>query len=559
MENSSRPLQPTCSRWHDIAYWLLLLVACVVFFVLNTWTSFKEDDMEFSLLRDAGFVEFWRAQLDHYLTSNGRCADFFATLFCAFLGKPAFNVINTLVFGLLAHLVSLLSTGRRSVMVLAMFVAVVGLWFPVPGQTMLFVAGSFNYMWAITASLSLVYLLQRFHGKRLGKGRTALVLILALVAGNLNEATSFGFFAGMVLYYIFNRDKLDRLAVMALGAYLVGVLLIVASPAAWARVAFGDVKVNMGFKELLMSRSYIFAKMMVRIVMPALAVLTGLVVLFWKGVKPIRRCLWTYVLPCLVLLMFALGYLYDRAYAPMTMVAFLIVAMALDALLARCHWGRLAVIVLCLAVSGMVYPREMKVLHELKAFEDNIDGEIRRAPRHVVLHEYRFPGSGRFATPLRYVSTDFFNREPTYCAYYDKDNVQFVSDSVYERYHSGRLLDGATLLPLVSDRPDVADTVLSVPGQDYMVVVLNVDTLPPTLQIANYYLAAPDKAMSDDEKRFRGNHGLSTDFEPRGFYPLYYQGKQLLVFPLIDDATSHIVFQLDYNSDKGEMTLSRKQ
>ena len=559
MVNSRRPIQTTFPRWHDAAYWLLLLVACAVFFVMNHWTSFKEDDMEFSLLRNAGFVEFWGAQLDHYLTSNGRCADFFATLFCAFLGKPVFNVINTLVFGLLAHLVSLLSTGRRSLMAMAMFVTVVGLWFPVPGQTMLFVAGSCNYMWAITASLSLVYLLRRYHGSHPGKWKTALICLLALVAGNLNEATSFGFFAGMVLYYCFNRDQLDRTAVMALGAYLVGVMLIVASPAAWARVAFGDVKVNMGFKELLMSRCYIFAKMMLRIILPLLAVLTGVVVLCVKGVKPLRQCLWTYVLPCLVLLMFALGYLFDRAYAPMATVAFIIVAMALDALLGHRHRLRVAVMALCLVVSGLVYPHEMQVLHHLKAFEDNIDGEIRRAPRHAVLHEYRFQESGRFATPLRYVSTDFFNREPTYCAYYDKDNVQFVCDSVYDRYHSGRLLDGAQLLPLESDRPDVADTILTMPGQDYMVMVLNVDTLLPTLQIANYYLATPETAMSDDEKRFRGNHGLSTDFEPRGFYPLYYQGRQLLVFPLIDDAVSRISFQLGYNSDQGELTLRRQQ
>ena len=115
--------------------------------------------MEFSLLRDAGFMDFLRAQYDHYMTANGRCADFFATLFCAYLGKPLFNVVNTLMFAGMAHLVSLLSTGRRSVLVLALFIAYVGLWFPVPGQTMLFVAGSCNYMWAIVASLLMVYLL----------------------------------------------------------------------------------------------------------------------------------------------------------------------------------------------------------------------------------------------------------------------------------------------------------------------------------------------------------------------------------------------------------------
>jgi hypothetical protein len=199
------------------------------------------------------------------------------------------------------------------------------------------------------------------------------------------------------------------------------------------------------------------------------------------------------------------------------------------------------------------------VLHDLRTFEQDIERQIAAAPRHAVLHEFRFAGHSRFAVPLRYVSTDFFNREATYCAYYDKDNVQFVSDSVYDRYHSGRLLEGATLLPLVSDRPEIADTVLAVPGQDYMVVMLNVDTLRPTPQQATYYLSRPDSAMTAQERQFRTKHGLAADFEPRGFFPLYYQGRQMLVFPLIDDATSRIVFQLDYDNVLGNMTLSRKE
>lgn len=549
-------------RRHDAVYWCLLLVACVVFFVMNLWTSFKEDDMEFSLLRDAGLMDFLRAQYDHYMTSNGRCADFFATLFCAYLGKGAFNVCNTLVFALMSHLVVLLSTGRRSILALLMFIAFVGVFFPVPGQTMLFVAGSCNYMWAITASLALLYLLRRYHGVKLGWGKTALLMLLALVAGNFNEATSFGVFGGMVLYYAMNRRQFDRNALLAMLAYLVGVLLIVASPGAWNRVAIGaGISVNTGLGEMLKSRCYIFAKMMVQFMVPLLALLVGLIALVWKGWRTVKSCQWAYILLTMGAMMLALGYLYERAYAPLATVAFIIVTMGVDALLSHWRDGMLSRMLwlLCLGGSVYAYSDALTVLHDLKTFEDGIAADIAAAPRHAVLHEYRFTGHSRFAVPLRYVSTDFFNREPTYCAFYDKDNVQFVNDSVYDRYHSGRLLDGATLLPLVSDRPEIADTVLDIPDQDYMVVLLNVDTLKPTPQLANYYLISPDNSLNAEEKAYRSKHGLAADFEPHGFFPLYYQGRQLLVFKKIDDATSHIVFQLDYDNVLGNMTLSRPQ
>lgn len=561
MDNERNTIRPLAGRWHDVIYWGLMLAACVVFYVMNTWTSFKEDDMEFSLLSDVGFMDFLRSQYDHFMNSNGRCADLFATMFCAFLGKPAFNVCNTLVFGLMAHLLSLLGTGRRSVLALVMFITAVGTCYPVPGQTMLFVAGSCNYMWAITSSLLVVYLLQRLHGVRLGGLRLALLMLLAFVAGNFNEATSFGFLGGMVLYYVFNRDRLDRNARWALLAYFLGVVLIIASPSAWDRAARGGINVGLGLGELLSSRSFIFAEKMVRIVTPIAAVVVGLGALVWKGWRPLRRCVWTYVLISLAFLMFVLGYLYERAYAPLATVAFIILVMAADYLLSRWQWSRwlrLLAIIFGLALSVFAYSRSMPVLHDLKVFEDNIVRDINAAPRHAILHEYRFNGYSRFATPLNYVSATYFNRESTYCAYYKKDNVQFVDDSIYVRYHSGRLLDGARLMPLVSDRPEIADTVLSFPDQDYMIVVLNVDTLPPTPQISNYYLNQPDETLTEEDRQFRADRGLDESFEIKGFYPLYYQGKHLLVFPLVDDATSHIVIQLDYDHLMGDMTLRWK-
>ena len=517
--------------------------------------------MEFSLLRNAGFMDFMRAQYDHFLTSNGRCADFFATLFCAYLGKPLFNVFNTLVFALMAHLVSLLSTGRRSVMVLALFIAYVGVAYPVPGQTMLFIAGSCNYMWAITASLLLVYLLQRVCGKRLSWGKTVLLMLLAFVAGNFNEATSFGVFGGLVLYYIFNREKFDRNAKWAMLAYFLGVALIFISPAAWERASQGGVVTNLGLGELLKTRTVIFTEKMVRVIAPIAALIVGIVVLCWKGLRPVKHNVWTYVLICQALLMFVLGYFFDRAYAPLATTAFIIVAMAVETMLSRgrlADWLRWAVIALSILLGVYGFARGMRVLHNLKVFEDNIEREITSAPRHAVLHEYRFGGYSRFATPLRYASAEYFNRESTFCAYYDKDNVQFVPDSVYNRYHSGRLLDGARLLPITSDRPEMADTVLGFPDQDYMAVLINADTLRPTPQYASYYFEQADSALRQEDVKFRETYGLISDFEYKGFYPLYFQGRQYLILPLINDATTRIEVPLDYNQGLGIMTLSRK-
>ena len=532
-------------RWHDVAYWVLMLVACAVFLVMNMLTTYKEDDMAFALLQGSSLYDMFMVQCDHFMNSNGRFSDRVAMLFCAYWGKTAFNICNTLVFGVMLHLLSLLVTGRRSILVVAAFLGYVGSFFPVPSQTMLFLAGSCNYMWAVTASLLLVYYLCRNHHGPLGWGGGLLLLLCAAVAGNFNEGTSFGFFGGLVLYYVFNRHLIDRRVIIALVGYLVGALLIAASPAAWNRASGGGIVVDLGLGDLLLSRSYILAKKCLFLATPFLAAVIGVAVCFVRGLKPVRRCVWTYVFISLMLLLFALGITHDRAYTALAVVGFIITVMVVDALLARQRWARIVLTVCCLAVAAVSFAHAFKALRSYQRFEQEIKNELYQAPSQAVLKSRSFSEQSRFVTPLCFDSFGFFVREDIYCAYYDKKNVQFVDDSVYLRFHEKRLLDGALPLALRSDRPDVMDTVLTIPGQEYMVGILHLDTIPFTTQQAQYFMSRPEVDMSAHELQIRRKYGIDAGYTEYGFYPLEYEGKLLLIFQKMDSTVSHITFPID--------------
>ncbi len=534
-----------------------MLLACAIFFWMNMLTPLKEDDMEFTILGRGPLLNALRFPNDNIMSSDSRFADLVAVLFCGFLGKTLFNVFNTLVFALMAHLLSLLSVGRRSVLVLSLFLDFVGCCYPVPGETMLFVAGSCNYMWAITASLLLVWYLLRHHGTPLSWGKSVLLFIGAFIAGNFNEATSFGFFAGLCLYYAFNRRQWTRVVMVEMAGYLLGILVILFSPGAWDRAANGGIVVDLALSDLLYSRCVIFLEKILHFVTPVAAVVVGIVALLMRHGKSVRKCVWTYILPCLAVLMFVLGMLNERPYAPLATVGFIILMMGIHYLLDGRNALRLLVIVLGLALSGLTTFRAMHSLRAYKAYEDLTMSEIASAPRQAILRERHFNGHSRFVTALRYSSPEYFVRENIYCAFYDKDNLQFVSDSVYDRYHSGRLLSGATVLPLTSDRPDVVGTIYSFPDQDYMVAELRVDSLPYTTQQARYYNAPQGKALTDQDKAYRRRYGLATDYTPHGFYPLRYQGKLLLIFPSMGEDISHVVFPIDGNKPATEVTLTR--
>ena len=547
-------------RWHDVAYWGVLVVACVVFLVMNLLTTFKEDDLAFSLIEGVwqpvdSLLDLFKSHCNHFMDSNGRTANLVAALFCGLLGKTAFNICNTLIFGLMAHLLSLLATGRRSVLALSMFLVMVGTCYPVPGETMLWLDGSCNYMWAITLSLLLAYYLLREHTGELGWGRAFVLLLAAFVAGSFNEATSFGFFAGWFLYYAFNRHKLNRRVVVALTGYLLGIMLIVASPGAWQRASSGDLVVNMGMADLLSSRWYIFSEKMWRFYLPAIVPLVGISALLWKGWRPIRQYMWTYVVVCLALVMFALGVIHERAYAPLVTVAFIIIAAVSDWLLKRWQWARVAATVVCLGLAAFTFARGVKMLDAYKTFDDQVVNEIRSAPGQAVLQERLFEGYSRFIKPMNYISSDFFGHEVIYCAYYGKDNVQFVNDSVYNRFYSGRLLNGSSVLTVKTSRPDVISEVLAFPDQDYMAVILRTDTLPLTPQMARYYMSSPEEDMTLEEQTRRRNYGLITDYTPKGFYPLAYQGKKLLIFPKMEAWVSRIAFPISYDSKMEDVII----
>ena len=561
MKTTSATTWPLNRRWHDVVYWGILLVACVVFWLMNCLTPFKEDDMAFTLVEGtwrpiSSLGDVLRSHLTHMVNTNGRLADLVPELFCGLLGKGAFNVCNALMFGLMAHLVSLLSTHRRSILALSIFLAVVGTCFPVPGETMLWVAGSANYMWAITLSLLLVYCLQRWQGRRLTWGGAVAWLLGAIVAGAFNEATSFGFWGGLCIYYVFNPRQFDRRAAVALVGYLLGVLCIIASPAAWDRAANGGIVLNLPLLELIKTRCYIFNEKLWRFYLPAIAVVVGFIALVMRRGRAVRQCVWTWVLLALTGVMLVLGIYHERAYAAWVTVAMIIVAIGVDAALQRWPRTRLGLTVVLLGLATFTFVRGILVLRDYKAWNDKIVSEITDSPSQAVLRMRYYDGYSRFIKPMNYLSTNFFAHEFAYRAYYGKKNVQFVRDSVYVRFHEGRLLDEARTIIPKTDRPGLAPVIYTFDHQNYIAVKLNVDSLPNTLQTARYYALDSNNApLNPDESEVLEKHGIELDYTPLGFYPIEYQGQCYLITALFDATNCKIVFPLTLPPDPEEVTV----
>ena len=526
---SSAGVNDHANTWAEALYWLLLIGGCAVFLLMNIYTTIKDDDLFHSYIQDGSLrpidslLDALRGWLAYY-KYDARIANIISFTFNGVLGKSVFNICNTLVFGIMAHLLSRMSTGRNSAMVLVMLYAYMVTAMPVPGETLLWATAAFNYLWAFTASLLFIAYLLWHRNSRPGWLLGTVVLLLSFFAGGINEGTTLGVFGGLVVYYLFNRRKVDRAVAIAMTGYLLGVLLLLTCPGTWNR-ASDEIAHNYGWVSLLIERTNMLLKLSLRYVTPAVAVVVMLAGLVMLGVKKaVVHSPWPWVLLALMGFAFLVGKPQPRLFFSISMAAFVIMSMGVYSLLKRALWLRLAVVVVGLAVCAKLYPGNIRTLKHYQEFFNQVDTDIKQTPgRQVILKERIFTDYSRFIKYFNFESDNFLIREEALCLYYDKDNIQFVPDTIYSQFNAGTLLDGAEPMPFASPHAGI-EAVIAVPGQEYMAVKLHQDTVSRSYQMA--------QAFQADDSRLL----------PVPFFPLLYQGHEYLIFPIVDNKIARLVF-----------------
>ena len=535
-------------RWQrvaDVAYWVLLILGCALFLLMNYYTTPKEDDFFHSFIGGGSsrpinnLLDVLRSWVEYY-KYDARTANLISFTFNGILGKSVFNVFNTVVFGVMAHLLSRFTTGRNSVMVLVLLFAFMVTVMPVPGETLLWVTGSFNYMWVFTASLLVIAYLLKHRNPRPGILQGIVVVALSMLAGGINEGTTFGVFGGLVLYYLFNRDKVDRAVVLAMAGYMAGVLLLITCPGAWGRAAL-EVSRDAGAMTLLSERLSVVLKLSIKYVTPLAAVVVVLLVALLK--RGFRKELGgtPFLLVFLVLLAFVtvVGKGQPRMYFSLSMYGFILVVMGMDWLLGRQMWLRLAVIVVGLAVCLKYYPGNLKVMKAYRAYYDNVENRIIQSPdRQVILNVHDFDGYSRFVKYFNFDSWGYLIRGETLCHQYGKDNIQFVNDSIYARYHSGRLLDDTMPMPFKALNCPQIEEIVTVPGVDFVAVKMEQDTVTYTYQFAHVFTAD------------------GTQLTSMPYFPIIYQGHEYFFFPKIVNDIVKVEFS-PFGFDEETVTLVR--
>lgn len=547
-------------------YWVSLMLMSIVVYILNYNTTMWGDDYLYKMLPPTftqycdSLSTYFKSMPTFYLYVNGRIADMLLRFTTCFLGMAVFNVLNTLVFALLAHtLASMINTAYRVWVLVAVWCYFIIL-IPFPGETLTWMAGSFNYLWACAATMLFIKHLMRVdeNGAPASKWHSGLLVLLSFVAGGMNESFTAAVVCSLVCYYALSPRKFKGVAAMMAVAYFAGFILILGSPGAWHRLNDGYViNTEMDPMQMVIMRLYNLATKSVHFITPALAIVFTGVWLYRSGIKKVSHDLRLWLLVGGMVSVFVFALQSARGYLHYSIIAFWLCATLIAGWIDSRRKLSLATLVLGIIASSAASVYAIKITHECKQYEDLIVQRIIESPDGVVLA----------TTPpdrTRYYHQQFYDNRSTWRNqpmgfYYHKENVEFVSDSVYNRLRGTlTFTHGGDTLNWVSSVPAIATTIINLKDAGFAAALIHSkNTKDNRGDLSRVYYTDMEAYLGPEVARESKFWGTYADYITYCQYWLKHQGNTYMILPAINDSIYKIEVPIRVDGEVNTLTFTR--
>lgn len=232
------------SRWSTILLLGVALAAAVLLILLQRATTFTSDDYYYAIFWQNGLPGFLRRTAGHFFSRNGRVLVHILTSTFAAMDLTVYAVFCTAMLGAIFALLfryqhdgAPVPRDSWALGCAAFFLCLLTTDYRVMRGWFLCVADAFNYIFPLLMISLLLLCLDAAPRTPAG---TAVVLFTALLAGATTEqggSMAFGLVGLTVLRHWFTDRRLDRRALWALCAVLLGLATIFLSPATRQRAA----------------------------------------------------------------------------------------------------------------------------------------------------------------------------------------------------------------------------------------------------------------------------------------------------------------------------------
>lgn len=429
-------------------YYLLLLAVGVFFYILNVQTPFSHDDYAYCFyydvdsytirptgIRVTGICQMFESMWHHYLCVNGRfVSHVLLQCFCAFWGKDFFNVCNTIVFMMFLNTIVLLSGHKHSVFVVLFVFLVFMCVLPFPGQTMLWMTGSLNYLWTATFTLLYVYWLKNQNRRTSSVFVHLVVFVVCLAIAWTNESITAPVALGLFLYFIFNKNQFKGIVITSYVGYALGAALIVLGPGTFARVSSGgEISTQMDTIQFLFLHTYNTLYQYIYTVLPILVIVGAIIVFFVRksNRRGLLRNIYMWIFLALTLFLLALGMDEQRVYFGVGVFSLLILIRIGDSLvsyMAPRWYFSVVMMLLC------VFPVKAawQATKGYMEYDRSVYDEVECASKKCVVRARTYDKKSRYVyvTKLDADRYTFHNRVKAF--YYGKEYIQALPSDLYD-------------------------------------------------------------------------------------------------------------------------------
>lgn len=222
---------------------IIIFLAGLIVCLLNFFTPLSADDYCYMMI-----VGQEPAQIDtlgdvftsisyHYMHSNGRSlVHALIQIFAGILGKAVFCIVNALMFVLFVQLIrKLANIDGKSYLYTIILIAFIWLFIPAFAETILWLSGSVNYLWATTAALAFIYLINNIEKLPNRYHLYPIYLLIGVCCGWSHECCATALVGGVGLYYLLNFKKFRGPIIPIFIGLCIGALILILSPGTMGR------------------------------------------------------------------------------------------------------------------------------------------------------------------------------------------------------------------------------------------------------------------------------------------------------------------------------------
>ena len=284
---------------HSILLGTFLTVVAAIIFGLNYFTPLSCDDWAYVFIfgsdgeRIHHLSDVIQSQYYHYFNWNGRAVvHFLVQTVDSFVGKGGFNVLNTAMFLAFLYAIAINTTDKKKNHYKILSVAFLLIFLLYPGFSLgvLWLSGSFNYLWTATALLFFHYMLEK---KRYPRWALVPLFVYSFLCGWTNEAFVVGLAGAYFFYYATHLKSLTTQRCAMLAGFFLGTLFLVFAPASIHRALDSGPGFSMDVMfHALVSMSWLRMTFILLLLVPALALFRQLSMRQWLRQQTLLILAW---------------------------------------------------------------------------------------------------------------------------------------------------------------------------------------------------------------------------------------------------------------------------